>query len=54
MQLGGDSGGASIEHKSGRTYRDEITRLRTENQELREHLARQLGAARAAAVTRRS
>jgi hypothetical protein len=37
-----------------RTYRDEITRLRTENQELREHLARQLGAARAAAVTRRS
>ena len=54
VQLGGDSGGASIEHKSGRTYRDEITRLRTENQELREHLARQLGAARAAAVTRRS
>lgn len=37
-----------------RTYRDEITRLRTENQELREQLARRLGAARAAAVTRRS
>ncbi len=37
-----------------RTYRDEISRLRTENQELREQLARQLGAARAAAVTRRS
>ena len=35
-----------------RTYRDEITRLRTENQELRDQLARHLGAARAAAVTR--
>lgn len=37
-----------------RTYRDEITRLRTENQELREQLARRLGDDRAAAVTRRS
>jgi hypothetical protein len=37
-----------------RTYRDEITRLRIENQELREQLARQLGNTRAAAVTRRS
>ena len=37
-----------------RTYRDEITRLRIENQELREQLARRLGADRAAAVTRRS
>jgi hypothetical protein len=36
-----------------RTYRDEITRLRTENQELRDQLARHLGAARAAAVIRR-
>ena len=35
-----------------RTYRDEITRLRTENQELHDQLARHLGAARAAAVTR--
>jgi hypothetical protein len=35
-----------------RTYRDEISRLRTENQELRDHLARHLGAARATAVTR--
>ena len=34
-----------------RTYRDEITRLRTENQELRDQLARHLGAARAAAAT---
>lgn len=33
-------------------YREEITRLRSENQELREQLARHLGAARAAAVTR--
>ena len=37
-----------------RTYRDEITRLRIENQELREQLARPLGADRAAAVTKRS
>lgn len=36
------------------TYREEITRLRSENQELREQLARHLGAARAAAVTRSS
>ena len=35
-----------------RAYRDEITRLRTENQELRDQLARHLGAARVAAVTR--
>ncbi|HEX2810022.1 MAG TPA: DUF6262 family protein, partial [Kineosporiaceae bacterium] len=35
-----------------RTHRDEITRLRAENQELRDQLARHLGAARAAAVTR--
>ena len=34
-----------------RTYRDEVTRLRTENQELRDQLARHLGAARAAAAT---
>ena len=34
-----------------RTYRDEISRLRTENQELRDQLARHLGAARAAAAT---
>jgi hypothetical protein len=34
-----------------RAYRDEITRLRTENQELRDQLARHLGAARAAAAT---
>lgn len=33
-------------------YREEITRLRSDNQALREQLARQLGAARAAAVTR--
>ena len=31
--------------------RDEISRLRTENQELRDQLARHLGAARAAAPT---
>ena len=37
-----------------RTYRDEITRLQTENQELRNELARRLGADRAAAVTKRS
>ena len=37
-----------------RTYRDEITRLQTENQELRGELARRLGADRAAAVTKRS
>jgi len=37
-----------------RTYRDEINRLRTENQALREELARRLGAARAAVVTKRS
>jgi uncharacterized coiled-coil DUF342 family protein len=37
-----------------RTYREEITRLRSENQELREQLARHLGAARGAAVTRSS
>jgi len=37
-----------------RTYRDEITRLQTENQELREELARRLGADRAAAATKRS
>lgn len=36
------------------TYREEITRLRTENQELREQLARHLRAARAAAVIRPS
>ena len=34
-----------------RTYRDEITRLRTENRELRGQLPRHLGAARAAAAT---
>ena len=33
------------------TYRDEISRLRTENQELRDQLARHLGAARATAAT---
>ena len=33
-------------------YRDEIARLRTENQALREQLARRLGAARVAAVTK--
>jgi cell division FtsZ-interacting protein ZapD len=37
-----------------RTYRDEITRLQTLNQELRDELARRLGADRAAAVTKRS
>jgi hypothetical protein len=37
-----------------RTYRDEITRLQTENQELRNELARRLGADRVAAVTKRS
>ncbi|MGH3305033.1 MAG: DUF6262 family protein [Streptosporangiaceae bacterium] len=35
-------------------YREEITRLRAENQALSEQLARQLGTARAAAVTTRS
>ena len=34
-----------------RTYRDEVSRLRAENQELRDQLARHLGAARAAAAT---
>ena len=33
------------------TYRQEITRLRAENQTLREQLARRLGAERAAAIT---
>jgi hypothetical protein len=37
-----------------RTYRDEINRLRGENHELREQLARRLGADRVAAVTKRS
>jgi hypothetical protein len=37
-----------------RTYRDEISRLRTENHELCDQLARHLGAARVAAVTRGS
>lgn len=37
-----------------RTYREETTRLRSENQELRDQLARHLGAARATAVTRSS
>jgi TolA-binding protein len=36
-----------------RTYRSEIARLRVENQELRDQLARQLGAQRAAANTTR-
>ena len=36
------------------TYRSEISRLRTENQTLREKLARRLGTERAAAVTKRS
>lgn len=36
------------------TYRAEITRLRAENQKLREQLARRLGAERATAITRRS
>ena len=35
-----------------RTYRDEISRLRTENQEIRDQLARHLGAARVEAVTK--
>ena len=35
-----------------RAYRSEIARLRLENQALREQLARQLGAQRAAAITR--
>lgn len=35
-------------------HREEIARLRAENQALNEQLARHLGAARAAAVTRRS
>ena len=34
-----------------RAYRDEVSRLRTENQELRDQLARHLGVARVAAVT---
>ena len=34
-----------------RTYRDELSRLQTETQELRDQLARHLGAARAAAAT---
>jgi regulator of replication initiation timing len=33
------------------TYRQEITRLRAENQTLREQLTRRLGAERAAAIT---
>jgi hypothetical protein len=37
-----------------RTYRDEITRLQTENQQLRQELFRRLGAVRAAAVTKPS
>ena len=37
-----------------RTYRDEISRLQTENQELRDQLARHLGVTRATAVTRGS
>lgn len=37
-----------------RTYRDEIARLRAENQALREHLARRLGADRTDAITKRS
>ena len=36
-----------------RTYRDEITRLRTDNRELRDQLARDLGTERAIAVTGR-
>jgi regulator of replication initiation timing len=35
-------------------YREEITRLRTENQALCEQLSRRLGTDRAAAVTNRS
>ena len=34
-----------------RAYRDEVTRLRAENQELRDQLARHLGAAPASAAT---
>jgi hypothetical protein len=41
----------SLRQQQLRTHRDEITRLRTENQELRDQLARHLGAARAAAAT---
>ena len=37
-----------------RTYREEIHRLRAENQKLRDQLARRLGTDRAAAITRRS
>ena len=37
-----------------RTYRDQITQLQTENQQLLQELARRLGADRAAAVTNRS
>ena len=37
-----------------RTYRDEISRLRTENQDLRDQLARHLGAARVAATQDRT
>lgn len=40
--------------QQARTYREEIARLRTENQAQRQELARRLGAARAAAVTRPS
>lgn len=36
------------------TYRQEIARLRAENQQLREHLARRLGTERTAAITNRS
>jgi DNA anti-recombination protein RmuC len=36
-----------------RTYREEINRLRAENQTLREQLARRLGTERAAAITSR-
>jgi hypothetical protein len=36
------------------TYRAEVNRLRTENQTLREQLARRLGAERAAAIIHRS
>jgi len=36
-----------------RLHRDEITRLRVENSALRDQLARQLGASRVAAATRR-
>lgn len=37
-----------------RTYREELNRLRTENQNLRAQLARRLGDERTAAITRRS